>query len=353
MHIRNPFLSALRTTAAVTLVSGAATLGLQAQQSADVAAQPVFVPQSVSVSALPLLALNDAPADVATGSSSSNDSSLAYSSSAGAAETEAAEGFNPGGDATPQPPPRRYGRRPVYADSHHNADGSNKYGFLAGGGFTLPTGGTHNYLKTGYDFQVGGIRNFNKKLGVALQFDWHNFGIQTNTLNNQLALYNALGAVDQNGDALTTLGGSSHVWSFTLDPTYTYYSGDKYGAYAVVGVGFYHKVTTFTTPATGEYCDGFYGCYEYEANQPIDDYSSNAVGVNGGLGFTYKPSRFGDVKFYAEARYVYMANSERSGYGGSDYANNPTALANYDGNNYFPQNSAKTTYIPVTFGIRF
>jgi len=344
MHIRTPFLSALRATAAVAFVSGAATLGLHAQQSAGAsAAQPLFSPQSASVSALPLLALNDAPV---------TDNSLSYSSSAGAAETASAEGYNPG-EAAPQPPPRRYGRRPVYADSHHNADGSNKYGFLVGGGFTLPTGGTHNYFKTGYDFQGGGIRNFNKKFGVALQFDWHNFGIQTNTLNDQLALYDALGATDSSGDSLSQLGGSSHVWSFTLDPTYTFLEGDKYGAYVVGGVGFYHKVTTFTTPGTGEYCDYYYGCYEYTANQPIDDYTSNAAGFNGGIGFTYKPSRFGGEKFYAEARYVITANSAKSGFGYAQYVADPNGLNTYTGTNFFPQNSAKTTYIPVTFGLRF
>jgi len=353
MHIRNPFFSALRATATATLFVGAATLNLQAQQSAGLAATSLLSSQPSSplyaaatpISALPLLALNEAPAD-------DSSSSLSYSSSVGSAETANAENFNLSpGDASPQPPPRRYGRRPVYADSHHNADGSNKYGFLVGGGFTLPTGGTHNYLSTSYDFQGGIIRNFNKKFGVALQFDWHNFGLQTSTLNSQLALYDDLGATDSSGDALSQLGGSSHLWSFTLDPTYTYYQGDKYGAYVVGGVGFYHKSTVFTTPGTGEYCDPYYGCYEYEANEPIDDYTSNAAGFNGGVGFTYKPSRFGDIKFYGEARYVYVANSPRAGYTLYDYDNNLNST--YTGTNLFPQNSAKTTYIPVTFGIRF
>jgi len=32
-----------------------------------------------------------------------------------------------------------------------------------------------------------------------VDFNWANFGIQTNTLNNQLDLYNSLGATDQTG----------------------------------------------------------------------------------------------------------------------------------------------------------
>ena len=45
-----------------------------------------------------------------------------------------------------------------------------------------------------------------------LQFDYDKFGMQTNTLNNQLALYNALGA------GLSQLGGNVHDWSFTVEP---------------------------------------------------------------------------------------------------------------------------------------
>ncbi len=87
-----------------------------------------------------------------------------------------------------------------------------------------------------------------------------------------------------------------------------------------------------------------YGCYTYQANQTIDKYTSNAFGVNGGVGMTYKFSRFAGEKFYVEARYVYTANSPR-----------PFSYGDATGNgfNVFPQNSAKTTFIPVTFGVRF
>ena len=59
---------------------------------------------------------------------------------------------------------------------------------------------------------------------------------------------------------------------------------------------------------------------------------------------TYKFSRFAGEKFYVEARYVYTANSPR-----------PFSYGDATGNgfNVFPQNSAKTTFIPVTFGVRF
>lgn len=325
----------LRTTAMAAL-AGASTLCLHAQQgSAGSQSQSSVAPAT-------LLAANDAP------------STIGYSSSAGAEETAAATSYivDPGtlsSDPGGQPPPRRYGRRPVYADSHHNADGSAKYTFFGGGGFTVPTGGTHAYLSPNYDLQVGGGRNFNRKLALVAQFDYDRFGIQSNTLNNLLLEYQSLGATDGSGNTISQVGGNTHVWSFTLDPMYTYYQGNTIGAYVIGGVGFYHKVTDFTTPAVGEYCDPYYGCYEYQANQTIDSYVSNSVGFNGGVGATYKPSRFGDLKLYAEARYVYTANQARPFYDGSTA--NPTSNANYF--DVFPQNSAKTTFIPVTFGVRF
>lgn len=318
--------------AAVVLFAGAA-LGLQAQQiipAANVQSMFQVAPQTAQT----LVAANDAPA-------------IGYSTSAGAAETSSAESYISSSllaEPSPQPPPRRYGRRPVYADNSHNADGSTKYTFFGGAGVTLPTGGTHAYFKPSYDFQVGGGRNFNKKVAALIEFDWHNFGVQTATLNNLLAIYNTPAI----GGDLSQVGGHAHIWSFTVDPQYTFAQGDKAGAYVIGGVGFYHKVTDFTTPAVGTYCDYYYGCYQYQANQTIDDYTSNAIGVNGGVGFTYKLSRFSDLKFYGEARYVYTANKSRPYFDGTT---GTSLSASYF--NVFPQNSGKTTYIPITFGVRF
>jgi hypothetical protein len=82
----------------------------------------------------------------------------------------------------------------------------------------------------------------------------------------------------------------------------------------------------------------------YQSNQTVDDYTSNAFGLNAGLGFTYKLSRFASTRFFVEGRYVYTFNSPRAfSYGD----------ANLNGLNVFPQNSAKTSYIPITFGLRF
>jgi hypothetical protein len=309
--------------AAVTFLMAAGTVGLHAQQSAGTAP---------SLPAIDLKAALSAPLDL------SAPADLNYSSSTGSAELANAENFTlSSGDYQP-PPRRRYGR-PNYNDSRTNPDGSAKYTFEVGGGFTLATGGTHNYLAPSYNFQVGVGRNFSKKFGVIAQFDWDNFGFQTATLNNQLAIYNGPFFLYD----LPQLGGSSHLWSFTLNPIYNYYSGDNWGAYVIAGVGFYHKTANFTTPIVSQACD-FYGCFNYQANQTVDDYTSNAVGVNAGFGFTYKLSRWAGERLYAEGRYVFVDNQPRP----FDYGD-----VNFNNVNVFPQNSAKTTYIPVTFGIRF
>ena len=322
---KNRLFSLITRTAAVTFFAASATLVLHAQQSAGTSS-------SSSLSPLSLQKTLAAPLDLTV------PDDLNYSSSVGEVEMAAAENFNLTGSEDMQPPPRRrYGRRPTYSDSTHNADGSNKWAFVVGGGFTLPVGGTHGYATTSYKFQGGVGRNLNKNFGVILQFDWDNFGINTNTLNNLLAIYNGIGA------GLTQIGGDTHVWSFTLNPIYNFAQRDNWGGYVVGGLGFYHKSTTFTTPSIGEYCDPFYGCYLYQANQAIDKYTSNAFGINGGLGLTYKFSRFADERFFAEVRYVYNFNSRRpfDVSGATPYFN------------AFPQNSQPTTFIPVTFGIRF
>ena len=253
---------------------------------------------------------------------------------------------------------QRYGQ-PRYRGGNTNADGSNKYTFEAGAGFTQPLGNTYHYLTPSYGIQVGGGRQFSKKLALLLQFDWDNFGFNGRTLAGQQYIYNtyindynvANGYVPSNPNyvaPLASLDGNSHIWSFTLNPTYTIYSGEGLGAYVVVGVGFYHKVATFTTPGLAEYCDPYYGCYQYEANQVIDHYTSNAPGFNGGFGITYKFSRFSNERFFGEVRYVFVDNSQRSGVTPAN-----VSIANINETNDYPANSNRTTYLPVKFGIRF
>ena len=338
-------------SAAVAAVAGALTLGAHAQQ--------VVQPSTENTNAAPALlfaGISSRPMDLAT------LAGVNYSSSSDSLSAEDASAADPatlnfmGTESAMQPPPRRYGH-PRYNDSSHNSDGSSKYTFEAGVGLTLPTGNTYHYFNTSYGFSVGGGRQFNKHFAVLLQFDYDRFGVNGQTLDNQITLYND-GCSAIAGNCLPQIDGNNHVWSFTVDPTYTFYQGDKVGAYVVVGAGFYHKVTNFTTPETGEECEGLYGCFEVTENANIDHYTSNAVGFNGGFGLTYKFSRFAGERLFIEGRYVFVNNSQRTGLTVADSTSAPYGTVNapaslYSGYDYFPANSNKTTYIPIKIGIRF
>ncbi|MGI4829737.1 MAG: hypothetical protein ACRYFU_16310 [Janthinobacterium lividum] len=239
----------------------------------------------------------------------------------------------------PQYGRRRYGA-PRYRGSNTNADGSEKYTVFAGAGFTLPIGSNSNYLTTSYGFQVGAGRNFNKHVGLNVEFDWDKFGFTGQTIGNQNLLYNELAGIDG-------VDGNSHIWSFTLDPIYYLKSGEGLGVYVTGGGGFYHKTANFFVPTVEEGYDAYGYLEEYEANETVDKYSSNSVGVNGGVGFTYKFSKFANERFFGEIRYVHTFNSYRPG-AEIDLTNQ--TISSY---NLFPQNSQTTSYLPVKFGIRF
>ena len=135
---------------------------------------------------------------------------------------------------------------------------------------------------------------------------------------------------------------NSHIWNFSIQPTYQIYSGEGLGAYITAGAGFYHKVANFTAPQQEQ---DYYGDV-FTVNQNFDHYTSNAPGFDGGVGLTYKFSHFSTERLYAEVRYVYVDNSARPGI-------TVATATTYAGYNYFPQNSNTTAYIPIKFGVRF
>ena len=346
LTVTRPFAFA-RRTAALALVAGASTLAAHAQQAVSVDGQKAALTLTASVSQ----PLNLASVAAINYSSSTEEVAAPVDSSA--AGTLDLSGLS----SELQPPPRRRYGRPRYNDSSHNPDGSNKYTFIAGAGASSPVNDFSNYNNLSYGFQVGVGRNFNKKVALILQYDFDRFGYKGATLQNQLNLYNYIINVQNSTQPaanqiplLGALDGSAHVWSFTLNPTYQIYTGQGLGAYVVGGFGFYHKAANFTTPATGVGYDPYYGYYQYTANEPIDQYFSNAVGFNGGFGLTFKPSRFANERFYAEVRYHYMVNSLRSGI---TIANVTTAPSSTNFNDLYPQNSHRTAFIPVKVGIRF
>jgi len=227
-----------------------------------------------------------------------------------------------------QPPPRRQYGRPRYSDRGHNADGSNRYAFMAVGGFVSPGGATSNYQTLGWKIAVGGGINFDKTFGILLQYDYDHMGIPGYILNNMINTY-ANAGYDASG-----LDGNTHVWSLTLSPIITFMQNESSAAYVVGGAGFYRKVTNFTLPSVGYYCDYYGFCYQYTSNQTFDHYSNNAGGLDIGLGFAHKLSRYSNEKIFAEARYTWVNNSQNA-------------------NSFYIPNGYRTSYIPVTVGLRW
>ena len=341
-------LNQLRTTAFLRRVCSLTALGVISALSAK--AQLAVTPAAGAANPS-LFALDSTrPMDLATlagvdySSSSSSVDTSALAANPDSLNFSAAEGGM-------QPPPRRRYGSPRYNDKSHNADGSSKFTFEGAVGLTIPLANTYHYFDTSYAFGVGAGRQFSKKFAVMAKFDWDHFGINGTTLTNQSTIYNfgcPPGSVDAGACGVPVVDGNAHIWSFSLNPIYHVASGDKLGAYLVAGVGFYHKVTNFTTPQTGCYYDYFGDCYPVTENSTFDHYTSNAPGFSGGFGLDYKFSRFADERFFIEGRYVFINNSQRTGYTAASVAS-----TNYNGNDYFPANSNRTTYIPIKVGIRF
>ncbi len=344
-------LSAMRRSLTATVIAGSAFAVAGAQSTpAPTArtAQPFSfqMPTEAGISSVGSASLGSADSLFSSSVSPDLDDAAGVAASTNLASLE--KNFNLP-DAHAQYGRRRYGA-PRYRGSNTNADGSEKYTVFVGGGVTLPLGDQHHYDTPSWGFQVGAGRNFNKNLGVNVEFNWDEFGLQGNTLTQQSYIEDPTNFFGLQGNT----DGYSHIWSLSLSPIYTLKSGEGLGAYVTAGAGFYHKITTFTTPQQEQGIDPYYGyLITYVANVPFDSYTSNAPGVDGGFGLTYKFSRFANERLYAEVRYVVTFNSQRTGINGTNY-NNYAPAYNYGTTyNLYPANSNRSTYLPIKFGIRF
>jgi Outer membrane protein beta-barrel domain len=174
-----------------------------------------------------------------------------------------------------------------------------KIGHLAavfGGGFTTPAGSDQHDLTYGWNVDLGGGYKFNKKFSILGEYQFDSNKIPAKVL-------------EQVGEP----GGNIHIWSLTANPVWNYKTSGVWGGYVTGGGGFYRKTTTFTEPAliTGYYCDYFY-CYPYQyvGDVVVSQFSTNQAGMDIGGGFTF--GNWSGGKFYAEARYNWIATPGRS-----------------------------------------
>ena len=224
---------------------------------------------------------------------------------------------------------RSYGHS-RYQDRLHNADGSSKIAFVAGGAIAIPVGSTGKYYTPSYAFQAGAGWNFNKMFGVLGEFHYDHFGLTGGNITNQLNTYIAEG---NTAASLQGLDANAHVISLTVNPIVNFSSGrnSKLGAYVTGGVGYYRKSTNFTLPVLTQ--DYFGNVYQQNVNAIT--YSANSFGASLGVGLTYKLSEFSSERLFAEGRYDWLKINS---------ANNPDD---------YIYNRRNTGYIPVEVGIRF
>lgn len=226
-----------------------------------------------------------------------------------------------GGSSSPQ-----YGQDNYMTNRYRQQSWSSMdhFVFEAGGGFTVPTGGARQFENTGWNIKFGGGYKFNRHLAVMLDYDYVSMGIPINIIS----------VLNPGGN------GSTHLWSFTLNPMYSYNITNRFGGYVVGGGGFFRKVANFNQPVFS-WCAyyGYYGgCYPGDVNVTVAHFSNNAGGLDFGTGFTYRLSDTGRTKLFVEGRYVWVDNQASP---------NNTVTTGYPPANY------RTEYIPITFGVRF
>jgi opacity protein-like surface antigen len=179
------------------------------------------------------------------------------------------------------------------------------------GGFTSPTGDLGAHLNTGWNVNGGVGFNFTHWLGIDANVLYSGFGINQATLT-----------------ALQQPDGNSHTWAFTLDPIIRFPVSSHFTAYVTGGGGYFRRTIEFTRPTTAlvPFYDpwfGILGQIAIPANEVLGRFSKSSGGYDIGAGFQIPLGHEG-LKFYSEARYFYV-----------------------------PTEPTNTTFVPVSFGIRW
>jgi hypothetical protein len=212
-----------------------------------------------------------------------------------------------------------------YHDYWHHKDGSDRYTFELGAGASFTAGAAKRYQNTSGSFRFGGGYNVNKLLSVLLEYDFNNFGVPSAEI---ISLY---GSPDQFIPGNNTgVSGRVHLWSITADPVIHHHWSERSDTYLVGGGGFYRKLVTFNyqTPLNCAGC----------LNPPstVGQFSNNAGGLNLGLGHARTITYDSYVKWFIEARYVWIDNKPVS----------PNSIG-------YPPVAYRTGYFPATVGLRW
>lgn len=149
---------------------------------------------------------------------------------------------------------------------------------------------------------VGAGYNFNRQNAVVIEFMWNNLNPDSGALNSiRTALQNP------------SIKAKSDVSSFTANYRLEF-RGQKLGTYFIGGGGLYHRGSSLSqTIATGSNiaCSPTWLWWGFScssgtvtANQTIASSSSNTLGANAGVGFTFRVGE-APYRIYLESRYHY------------------------------------------------
>ncbi len=192
------------------------------------------------------------------------------------------------------------------------AQGTNKWNFHIGAGFTEPVRYSGDRLNRGFNANVGAGVNFVPEFGMVGEFGFNNLGLSRGAL-----------------DAAGVPDGSSRIYSLTLNPIVRFNPRGRFDAYLMGGGGYYRRTIEFTAPTvtTVTAFDPYWGVF-FPAAVPADvvlgSFSQNKGGWNVGGGISVRLSGDSETKFFAESRYHYLYTTP-----------------------------VRTTILPVTFGLRW
>lgn len=186
---------------------------------------------------------------------------------------------------------------------------------------TAPLNPTAHFVNVGGGVVAGAGYNFTKRNSFIGEFMWNRLGASDAALATvRAALQN--GNVNGHGNLVALTGN----YRFEV-------RGKTTGVYFIAGGGWYHRTASIsTTVPTGSSvtCTPTWLWWGYQcssgtvvSNQTLASSSSDALGVNGGFGVTFKVAE-PRYRVYLEARY-----------------------------HYAPTKNVNTELIPVTIGIRF
>jgi opacity protein-like surface antigen len=167
--------------------------------------------------------------------------------------------------------------------------------FNVGGGASLTSGTTHEFVRGGGGVGAAGVaRNYSKYLGLRLDFQFDSLPLRTTALQ-----------------AAQATGGHSQVYTLNLDPIINIPVTHDWGGYIVFGPGFYHRTGKLdsSTAIPGSACDPFFTWWGrcFAGSLPINGHfltsSQNEFGYNFGGGVTRKIRS--NIDFYAEFRFMH------------------------------------------------